>query len=416
MENEKIEASVESIRTSNTGIKKKQHEMNGLGLKQELEEKERLFHGKDDIFGMTLLTNPGYISAARNIMFTSHLRQLVNLTNPDFPKVFTNYENIVGKNSTGYYKAKSNLEVIAKIPKFGMDNRQHLYLLFVYDNKKDKYSIIEKKIVEDLTEKFGYAYNNEVLDSKEVGSKIDKGEWLYKSTSYDEDNNYCYGKNVKFAYMLHNLTIEDAIIVSKSTAESMTSKEVESFKVSLNDNDILCNLYGDNDTYKAFPDVGEEIKNKILCAKRRIHNDQVLFDMKRSNLRKINFNSDMMTYAKGRVIDIEIYCNKPLEEIPENSFNHQLIQYIKYQREYYQQILEICEEIVDSGSDYSNDISFYLGKARDILNDNVKWREEDNSVFGNIIIKFLVERTVGLAEGQKITGRYGKHNAVFKPL
>lgn len=412
MENEKIEASVESTKSKSGGTTKKQHEMMGLGLKQALEEKEKLFHGKDDIFGMTLLTNPGYISSPRNIMFTTHLRQLVNLLEPDFPKVFTNYENIVGKNSTGYYKAKSDLEVVAKVPKFGKENEDHLYLLFVYDKKKDKYSVIEKRIVENLTEKFGYAYNNEVIDSKEVGSKIKKGEWLYKSTSYDEDNNYCYGKNVKFTYLLHNLTIEDAIIVSEPLAESMTSLEVEPFKISLNDNDILCNLYGDNENYKAFPDVGEVIKNKILCAKRRIHNDQVLYDLKRSNLRKINFNSDTMTYAKGQVIDIEIYCNKPLEELEENSFNEQLIKYIKYQREYYTNILNICEEIVESGSDYSKDISFLLGKARDILDDNVKWREEDNSVFGNIIIKFLVQRTVGLAEGQKITGRYGEIIAV----
>lgn len=406
MENEKIEASVEA--TKGSVAKKKHHEMSGLGLKQALEEKENLFHGKDDIFGMTLLTNPGYISSARNIMFTSHLRQLVNLTNPDFPKVFTNYENIVGKNSTGYYEAKHDMEVVARIPKFGIENEQHLYLLFLYDRKNDKYSVIEKKIVEDLTEKFGYEYNNEVLDSKEVGSKVKKGEWLYQSTSYDSDHNYCYGKNVRFAYMLENYTIEDAIIVSESIANSMTSKEVETFKVPLNDNDILCNIYGDNDNYKSFPDIGEYIKNKILCVKRRIHNDQLLFDLKKSNLRKINFNSDTPKFAEGRVVDINIYCNKTLDELEDNTFNRQLIKYIKYQKEFYTKVLEVCEQIKESGSKYSKDISFYLGKARDILDDEVKWREEDNSVFGNIVIEFLVERTVGLAVGQKITGRYGK--------
>ncbi len=412
MENEKIEASVET--TKGAVVKKKHHEMSGLGLKQALEEKEKLFNGKDDIFGMTLLTNPGYISSARNIMFTSHLRQLVNLTNPDFPKVFTNYENIVGKNSTGYYEAKNDMEVVARIPKFGKDNEMHLYLLFLYDRKNDKYSVIEKRIVENLTEKFGYEYNNSNLDSKEVGSKVKKGEWLYKSSSYDDDNNYCYGKNVRFAYMLENYTIEDAIIVSESTAKNMTSKEVETFKVPLNDNDILCNIYGTNDEYKSFPDIGEYIVNKILCVKRRIHNDQLLFDLKKSNLRKINFNSDTLSYAEGRVVDIDIYCNKPLEELEANSFNSQLIKYIKYQKEFYSNVLEVCQKIKDSGSDYTNDISFYLGKARDILDDNVKWREEDNSVFGNIVIEFLVERTVGLAVGQKITGRYGNKGVISK--
>lgn len=46
--------------------------MSTLNLKEALEEKEKEFHGKDDLFGMTLLTNAGYISSSRSIMFTSH--------------------------------------------------------------------------------------------------------------------------------------------------------------------------------------------------------------------------------------------------------------------------------------------------------------------------------------------------------
>ena len=76
------------------------------------------------------------------------------------------------------------------------------------------------------------------LDKLEVGDKINKGEVIYKSTSYDEDNNYCYGKNVTFMYLMDNDTIEDAIKVSKSLADSLLNTEVETVSVSLNDNDI----------------------------------------------------------------------------------------------------------------------------------------------------------------------------------
>lgn len=124
--------------------------MSTLNLKEALEQKEKEFNFTDDIFGMTLLTNSGYISSSRSIMFTSHLRQFVNLVNPDIPKVFTNYENLVGKNSTGYFKAKHELEVVDKIPRFNIDGLEnHLYLLFTYDKKKDKYDVITKKVVED---------------------------------------------------------------------------------------------------------------------------------------------------------------------------------------------------------------------------------------------------------------------------
>ena len=388
-----------------------------LGLKQTLIEKEQEFHGTDDIFGLTLLTNPGYMSGPRSVMFTSHMRQFVNLTNPDFPRVFTNYENTVGKNSTGIYKAKSDLKIIDKISKFedGVHDN-HLYLLFTYDKENDKYEIVEKKVLEDLTEKFGYKYNNDSMDKKEINDKVKKGEVLYKTTSYDEEMNYCYGKNVKFMYLLENNTIEDAIVVCDSLAKTMKSIEVETVKVSLNDNDMFCNIYGDNTNYKCFPDINENVKEHILCAKRRIHNNQLLFDTKQSNLRKINFTSDFPSFIDGRVVDINVYCNKPIEEIEENIFNKQLMSYIRMQRAFYQKVFERCEAIINSGSSYSNDINFYYQKAKNILDPEYLWREEDNSVFSNIVVEFLVEREIGLSVGQKITGRYGNKGVISKIL
>lgn len=335
------------------------------------------------------------------------MRQFVNLVNPDPPKVFTNYEKIVGKYSTGYYKAKRELEIVDKISKFeDGENDDHLYLLFVYDRKNDYYDIIEKKVCEDLTEKYGFSYKNTGIDNKEVGDIVEKGEVLYSSTSYDDDLNYMYGTNVKVMYAIDNDTIEDAIKVSESFANRMVSKEIETVRISLNDNDILCNIYGDNENYKSFPDIGENIVNKIICAKRRIHNNQVLYDLKKSNLRKINFVNDALFYNSGRVVDINIYCNKSLDEIEDNIFNQQLRKYLILQKKYYSKIHERCKEILNSGSSYSNDISYYYKRSKEILDDDVKWREEA-SMFSHIVIEFLVERDSPLTIGQKISGRMG---------
>jgi DNA-directed RNA polymerase beta subunit len=396
--------------------KQKEAPTTALKLKEALAEKEREFHLKDDIFGATLLTNPGYISSSRNIMFTSHLRQAVNLCNPDFPFVFTHYENIVGKNSTGYYKAKSNLEIVDRIAKFenGIQD-DHIYYMFVYDKDNDTYDIIEKKIVEDLTEKFGFSYNNENMDSKEIGDKVKKGEVLYKTTSYDDNMNYCYGKNVKFVYLLENNTIEDAIVVSESLSKRMmASKEIETVKISINDNDILCNIYGDGENYKGFPNVGDYIEDRIVCSKRRIHNSQLLYDLKKSNLRKINYSSDVLYFCEGKVVDINIYCNKPLDKIEKNSFNAQLVYYLEMQENFYRKLYLRCKKIIESGSEYSSDINYYYKKAKNYLDENYKWREEDNSVFSNMIVEFTIERDIALSTGQKITGRYGNKGVVAK--
>lgn len=180
-----------------------------LELNKQLLEKDEEFRGKDTIFGRTFLSYPSHASAMRLTMFTSHLQQSVVLEKPQVPLVFTNYENITGDNSTGYYDADHDYVVTHKVVKYPDHEESSPYALILYNRDKNYYDIVIKKSCEDLTERFGYSYNNENIDSKTVGSKIEKGERLYKSTSYDEHNNYCYGLNAKVVYMIENHTIED---------------------------------------------------------------------------------------------------------------------------------------------------------------------------------------------------------------
>lgn len=386
-----------------------------LNLKEELLAKGEEFKGSDAIFGMTALTNPGYISASRSIMFTNHLKQAVCLINPDYPRVSTNYENLVGKYSTGYFKTDEELEVYAIVPKFNQPGlEKHIYYLFTYDPKNDKYDVKEKRLVEDLTEKFGYEYDNTVMDSLNEGDTIPKDTVLYKTHSYDEDMNYMYGKQATFMYVADTRTTEDAICVSESFAKELLSIEVETGRASLNDNDIFINYYGDKNNYKCFPDIGEKIKNKMVGVMRRIHNKEVLYSLKKENLRKV-FNSDSPVYINlngGTLIDINIYSNKTIDEIPNNVFNAQIIKYLKMQEEFYTRIFEVCDEIRKSGSKVSRDINFLWSKAKNILDPDVKFKDTNGSVFSNMVIEFTVKREVGISPGQKITGRYGNKGVV----
>ena len=289
-----------------------------------LEEK---YKDNNAILGMTLLTHPIYTSSSRTLMTTGHLKQRTNMNNPEFPKVFTEFFNMVGEHSSGIQRARNNLEIKKKICKFKND---HIYILVVQNTDTGEYDIIEKKIVEDLTEKFGYVYNNESLDKLEVGSTVKKGDLLYKSTSYDDYNNYCIGVNATFSYTSDIRTTEDAIIISESFQKRTKTTEVETIRVSINDNDVLLNIYGDSENYKTFPDIGEKIKDKIICATRRIDNDQIFFDFKESNLRKINFSNDTLCVegaSGGKIVDITVYSNKFLDEMKENEYHSQLNYY-----------------------------------------------------------------------------------------
>jgi hypothetical protein len=217
-------------------------EVQKYSLTDELLKANEKYQGSAALLGMSVLTTPGYINSMRSVMFTAHLKQFLNLQNPEFPFVFTNAENVVGRHSSGYKKAKNKLKVYRKVAKYDeILDTPNIYKLFVFDTEKKCYDVITRKSVEDLTEHFGFEYNNDVIDSFDEGDTINKGTVLYKSTSYDEDMNYAYGKNVTMMYTLDPYTSEDAAVVSRSLAESMTSIETEVISIGLNDNDYFVN-------------------------------------------------------------------------------------------------------------------------------------------------------------------------------
>lgn len=382
-----------------------------LSMEDQLEQKAKEFTGKDDFLGLTLMTFVQYISATRSTMFVSHLKQFTTLNEAEHPKVFTNYEKIFGKYSSSLVTADKNYTVYKKIDKFA-DYPNHLYMLFLYCEEDNSYDVVYKKISEELTEKFSYRYNNENLDKLKVNDNISKGDVLYKSSSYDEDNNYCFGLNAKVGIMLAPCNIEDAYGVRKGFADKMVSTKCDSVMVSINDNDFLLNLYGDENHYKGFPDIGENVKKSVVTAKRRIVNDQILYDMKKANMNKIRYMSDKPYYTKGgTVIDVDIYCNKNIDDIPQYEYNEQLIHYLKNQNRYYKELYNTCKEIVESGAKYSDDIGYIYNRARNILDPDYKWKDSEN-IFNNMMIEITVIRNINLYIGSKLTGRYGDKGVV----
>lgn len=396
--------------------KKKNRSSTAIRFKDAVLEKKEELEGNIDLLGKSAMTFPVYMSGPRTVMFTSNLDQSRNLKNPDFPNVFTNIENIVGKHSSGYYDVRDGDYVVhAIIPRY-QDGKLdgHMYDVILYDEERDHYEYIQKKKMEILPEGFAYEYNTDAMDNLRVEDEVKEGDILYKSLSYDEHMNYSYGANIVFSYFVDNDTIEDAVKISESAMKKLTSTNVEVVEIPINDNDILPNLYGDEREYKCFPDIGEEIKESILCARRRIQDSQLLSTMKQSNLRTFNSTYDVPFYCEGEIVDIFIYNNKPIDEIPDNMFNSQILKYLRMQNKYFETIKDICGEIIESDSSYSSELSFIYDRACKVLDPEIKWRDDRNSVFSNLRIEITVKRDYMSVEGQKLTGRYGNKGVVSK--
>lgn len=377
-----------------------------------LNSMDEKYTGDLSLLGISALTVPAHVNSMRTTMLTSHIRQYLTPLNPEFPFLFMNSENVVGEYSGGYKKAKHDMKVIKKIVKYGdiLENPIS-YLLFVFDEEKQKFDVIKRKEVEDLTENFGYQYNNKVLDTFDEGDVIDKGTILYKSSSYDEDMNFSYGKNVCTMFTLDPYTAEDAATVSESLANEFLTIEPDTISINLNDNDYLLNMYGNKKHYKTIPDIGETFVG-FLAAYRRFFKNQILFDFSDKSLMEIH-DGDQVIYAQGKhqVLDIDIFYNS--EELVESPFMDQINGYIRSQEKYYQEIKEVCEDIMNSGYEYTNDVEYMYKRSIEMLDKKKRWKEGD-SAFSNIVINVLVKKVVPLSEGQKITGRYGNKSVISK--
>lgn len=393
-------------------------EIQKYSLKDELLKKDEELKDDPALVGISGLTMPRYINSMRSVMFTAHTRQFTTLINPNFPYVFTNMENLVGKHSDSYYQVKHDTIVYKKIVKYeDIVDRPTEYTMFLYDKKKKKYSVVIREEVEDLTEIFGYNYDNHVIDGYDEGDEIPAKTVLFKSTSYDNDMNYRFGENVCTMYTLDPHTSEDAAVVSESYAKRFNNIETEKISVKLNNNDYMLNWYGEDATdYKPIPEVGQIIEHGPFCGIRTQYNNQLLFDFKADMLMK-EMDGDRLIYStgpcRGEVIDITIYNNN--EEMVETPFNAQIYKYFKAQNKYYQEIYDTCKEIIESGAEHSGDINYLYGRSRDMIDTKKRWKEGD-SAFSDMVIEFSIRKIRDIKRGQKITGRYGNKSVVAKIL
>lgn len=282
-------------------------------------------------------------SGSRKLMFGINLEQRLQLLQPDVPIVSTGYEYQFGVNSSSYEAAKDELEILAVIPKFKFKPYGHKFYIVVDSHGTLK--VIERSSYKHITENYGYLYAESPIDNMGVGSVIAPGTVLMKSTSFDDYDNRMDGKNLLLLYNSSEKTMEDGIIISESCAKKLASPLIHKVRMTINDNDIPLNIYGDMNNYKIFPDIGENTHDSILMAYRREKKEEALFSQSFDRLNHLVI-SDEKRFVSGRVVDIDVYSNDP------SKLDSVYYSQIKF---YYEQQVEFAKAVVGVVDHYQND-------------------------------------------------------------
>lgn len=356
-----------------------------------------------------LMPNLNKTDSNRSTMFCSHLAQSV-IVKAESPLVYTNFENQVGKYSTmGFKKVNRNYKVIDKIYK-----NEFNYVMIVQDLETLMYTMFTRSECEWLTEHYGFKWDNEMIDSLEEDDIIEENDVLYKNDFYDKNMNFGYGVNLNAAYYtFKNLTLEDAVVISKTGKKKLATYSVNQVEITVNTNDLLLNLYGDDKEYKSFPDIGEHVKEQILACRKRINYNTAVYDLK--NLKEISEN-DTPFFVEGQIVDIDIFSNIPKEELKEQAYNAQVAKYINQQDEFHKNVYKRLKKIVESGKNLiSDELLYFYNNAKMKIDENVSYTYQ-NSKFSGFVIKFTILEEEPLNIGSKITGRYGNKGCISEVL
>jgi len=375
---------------------------------KELEKRAKQLQGKNRLALVGSVDFTGANNPMRGSMNSKHKTQHLCIDNPEFPMFYDGKEEILADYSSAHKLTDDHRWVVfAHIRKYENILRGHTYngLCFLYCKELDAYKVIERKEVENLTESFGFMYNNEYLDGLVEGDVIPPHSMLTASTSYDEYGNGSIGVNGRIVYGVHPAVQDDAIIISKSFAKRMVTNNVKSITIPINTDTVLLNLYGKDGEYQGLPNIGDHISSGIVCATRTIKESRMFSDMRDSSLRHLNAQSDVCYYGEGEVVDINVYCNNV--KINRNKTNAQLLDYYKDARWFYTKVYKVCKRIIDSGSKHINrEINRWMRLAMNYLDTQAIWAFNDN-VFNNLMVEILIRNKEELNIGRKIVGRAG---------
>ncbi len=303
----------------------------------------------------------GHDSAARKQMFSSHLGQCLVINGSTERRCQAGTERDFAR-YTFKTKVPVDCEVIKVIDRyretFGQDTllkrrQDNPHSVIIYENIHTK-EIGCINVTSHTSYHSYFGFQNQIkpdLSNVRQGSFLKEGTILTDSPSVTETGGYKYGREVNVAYMSHPATSEDGILISQELLKEFGFKKYETRVVEFGTKSYPLNLYGDEHTFKAFPDIGDVIRaDGLLMALRPYDKDPRSYDRELAiveqsiyDLMEPDSTFDKPIYADGaggRIVDIRVHHDNQVNNSPTPvGMDAQAERYDAARRQFYSEIV-----------------------------------------------------------------------------
>lgn len=246
------------------------------------------------------------------------------------------------------------LHVIRKYPTSGMGTtiRRNPTITVIYEHFYDKHKTKDVLHINDycsLHQDFGFKLekNQKVMANLSPGQMFPAGTVIARTRAVRDDGMWGNGVNMTAVFMSAPGTIEDGFIFSDKALEKLSPRIYNDAIGNAGRKAYFLNMYGDENNYKPFPDIGEQIRpDGVVFALRDLDPDLAPADMTTRALMTLDRTFDRATIGipGATVVDINIYrddrvnpSHTPLD------MDAQLVKYHTALANYYREIMKIYQ-------------------------------------------------------------------------
>ena len=383
---------------------------------------------KAEFIGVSGLTNPfiSSVSASRSAMAAHHSSQAVTPNESNIPHILTGFENQLTSFSVTVPFDAIVISVHRKYRR-GLDKHaikeNPTTTIIIQDQLTGVYDSLTVNTYFSKHRTYGSRnIINPIIDRLRPGNELPKGTILSRSPNVKENNIFSNSVSANVISLSIPSTIEDGFCVSESFCERAGLTEINETIVIWGKTKFALNLYGTDEHYKPFPDIGDTIRADGLILALREYNP--LYDattMTNRSLQKIDFIHDTRFYSTPGATVFDITVESGIGESKQKPVTPMLMgiqpeRYISTLRDYYNSILDsyhtnICKDrtprlsprlislIYKALGDMPNAPKIKGSKSNGIIRRTYKKVPLDE-----YRVQIKVSKKVRLAPGSKITG------------